>query len=163
MLSFFKGSSLQVLLTKVLNSTSSFVFQNLSFHYLLSIRLFNLTLNCINAILAYFPMSQSNHYNIMIVSIHTGEYFIRPSAQLWLGQCVLIMYNRVSAKMVISLYKIYIYFLFPPHPLLYLTHPHSPLNALHLLLVYIIYISAVHSNTGEYMEDFQIQRDMMVI
>ena len=40
----------------------------------------------INTILGYFPISKPNHYNIMMVSICTYEYCIRPSAKLCLGQ-----------------------------------------------------------------------------
>ena len=46
----------------------------------------------------YFPISQPNHYNIMMVSICTDEYCIRTSAKLWLGQCVHVMSNRASLK-----------------------------------------------------------------
>ena len=40
-------------------------------------------------ILDYFPISQSNHYNIMMASICTDQCFIRPSAMLEVGRSCL--------------------------------------------------------------------------
>ena len=99
------GSSFQVLFIKLLNSTRTF--QNLSSHCLLGIRLFNharTSEEYINTIPGYLPMSRPNHYIIMMVSICTGEYCIRPSAKLWLGQCIHVMSNRTSAKIIIRQY-----------------------------------------------------------
>ena len=56
-----------------------------------------------NTILAYFPTSQHNQYNIMMVSICTYEYCIRSSAMLGLGQCVILFY-RTLAEIVIRQY-----------------------------------------------------------
>ena len=67
-------------------------------HYLLGIQLLTLARTCkecINTILGYFSISQSNHY-IMMVSVCTDKYCIRPSAKLWLGLCVHVMYNWAS-------------------------------------------------------------------
>ncbi len=130
-LPFFEGSSFQVLLTKHLNSTCTtytFLFQNLSSHCLLGIGLLNLARTCkeyINTILGSFP-SQPNHY-IMMVSICTDEYFIRPSAKLCMVRpCVHAMSNRASAKIIVGQYLVY------PSPS-YLSLPH--LCSPHMLLV----------------------------
>ena len=40
----------------------------------------------IHTILGYFSISQSSHYNIIMASICTDQYCIRPSAMLGLGQ-----------------------------------------------------------------------------
>ena len=90
MLPFFKGSSFQVISTKLRISTCTFPFQHVSCHYLLDIRLFNLAWTCkeyIIILLAYFPILQSHHCNIMTVSICTE--WIRPSSKLWPRQCLL--------------------------------------------------------------------------
>ena len=71
----------------------------------------------INTILGYFPISQPDQYNIMMVSKCTDEYCIRPSATLWLGQYVHVISNRASAKS--NHQAIYCFSL---HPFLSLTH-----------------------------------------
>ena len=90
-----------IFLAKLFNSTCTFPFQNLSFHCLLGNSLFNIAWTCTgytNTILGYFPISQFNHFNIVMVSIGTDEYCTRPPAKLWLGQCVNVISNKTSAK-----------------------------------------------------------------
>ena len=50
----------------------------------------------IRTILGYFTISQSSHYNIMMVSICRDLYCIRLSPILGLEQCVHILFNRAS-------------------------------------------------------------------
>ena len=66
--------------------------------------------------MSYFPISQSKHCNIMMASICTDQYCIRPSTILglgqWVEQCNLITAVIASghqAKIIIWLIYIYIY------------------------------------------------------
>ena len=117
-------------LNKIYNSTCTFLFQNLSALICWTSGLLNLARTSkeyTNTILGYFSISQSNHYSIM-VSKCTDECFIRPSAKLWLGQCVHLLFNRA----IIGQYPV------SPSPFsLSHTYLRSPHNALHLLLVFI--------------------------
>ena len=102
-------------LTKLLNPNCTFLFQYLSSH-VTGIWLFNHA-PMWNLILGYFPISQSNHYNIMMASICRDKYCIRPfiyvRARIRIGQC-----NRITlgfsighwAKLIIRL--TYMYFSF---------------------------------------------------
>ena len=74
-------------------STCKFPFQNLLSHFVLGHQVvkpctYKQYILYIYTILGYFLISQSNHYNIMMASVCTDQYCIRPSAMLGLGQWV---------------------------------------------------------------------------
>ena len=139
--SLFRSSSAQVLVTHLLTSTCTFLFQHVSFHYVAGHQ-FVQHCSCkelMHIILDYFPISQSNHYNIMLPSICTNQYCISPSALLGLEFQVLI----------------YIYID------IYISRTHfcSPFNTLHSLLVIFIQ----HTNTHFYAPLSQVYQIVKLI
>ena len=90
-----------------------------------------------HTILGYFPMSQPSHYNIMMASICTDRYCIRPSAMLGLWTIGRAMQTNKGSFAIMLIY-IYIYiYMFLSCPLLSLSllYLRLPIKYLDLFLV----------------------------